>query len=207
LLAPPVWPETPGFDSAPLRWRSEQLNLISYAIDTAPGRLGLLLLERAGPPEESFNGLARAAAVARSAFTAAGAEVVEKIRNVEPSCSVSAATWEGDRLRLAGSGDSTLPYVLRAGRPIPFPAASGAFHAAEITTAPGDLLVLASSGLGAIVFPTRPMAAEKTVQHFGRRAAEGATLPAAFARLVSEWKKAGAMPGSRDVLLLAARRM
>ena len=69
----------------------------------------------------------------------------------------------------------------------------------------GDLLVLASTGLAAMQFSTKPVAPEKSVQHLAR-AAQERPLTAAFAWLVSEWKRAEASPGARDVLLLAARR-
>src|SRR5262249_42946964 len=47
LLNPTAWPPTPGFESAPLRWRSEEPNLAIYAVDSggdpsAP-RLAVLL--------------------------------------------------------------------------------------------------------------------------------------------------------------------
>src|SRR4029077_1868338 len=43
LLLPAVWPETPGFDSAPLRWRSEEPNVALYAVSLAAGRPSLTL--------------------------------------------------------------------------------------------------------------------------------------------------------------------
>ena len=76
---------------------------------------------------------------------------------------------------------------------------------AQCQTAAGDLLVLVSTGLSALQFPGKPVPAEKAVQHLAREA-QGQPLAAAFARIVSEWKRAGVAPGDRDVLLLAARR-
>src|SRR5262249_56588806 len=32
LLLPATWPETPGFESAPLRWRAESPNVAVYAV-------------------------------------------------------------------------------------------------------------------------------------------------------------------------------
>jgi len=56
-----------------------------------------------------------------------------------------------------------------------------------------------------IRFPGKPVPAEKSFQHFARIAA-GQSLAGAFAQVVSEWKKSGCSVGTRDVLLLAARR-
>src|SRR5262249_56318424 len=50
FLAPNVWPATPGFESAPLRWRSGGLNLVSYAGGPGSSRIGFLLLEARPPP-------------------------------------------------------------------------------------------------------------------------------------------------------------
>ena len=54
--------------------------------------------------------------------------------------------------------------------------------------------------------PGKPASPEKAVQRLAR-AAETQPLSAAFAALVSEWKKTGFEPGDRDVLLLAAKRL
>ena len=52
----------------------------------------------------------------------------------------------------------------------------------------------------------KPASPEKAIQRLAR-AAETQPLSAAFATLVSEWKKTGVSPGARDVLLLAAKRL
>ena len=52
----------------------------------------------------------------------------------------------------------------------------------------------------------KPASPEKAVQRLARDA-ETQPLSAAFAALVSEWKKTGFGPGDRDVLLLAAKRL
>ncbi len=208
VLAPHSWPDTPGFDSAPLRWRSEELNLISYDVESGPGLIAFVLLESPLPLEEAFGSLLRAGNAGRGALRASSAaEVVDRVREAEPSCRVAAARWEGDRVFLAADAVSaSVPYLLREGRPVPFPVSErGEILTAESATEPGDLLVLASSGLGLIQFTGKPVPPEKSVQHFAR-AARDQPLPAAFAQMVSEWKRTGTAPGPRDVLLLAARQ-
>lgn len=208
LLAPREWPETPGFQSAPLRWRSEQLNLVSYAVESAPNLIAFLLIESASAPEAAFGALLRARGAGRPLLrNAPCAEVVARVREAEPSCAVTAARWEGDRLSLSCAGPAaSIPFLLRGHRPVPFPLKKkGDVRATETDASPGHLLVMASAGLAEVEFPGKSIPAEKSVQHLAR-AAEGQPLAAAFAQMVSEWKKEGAVPGSRDVLLLAARR-
>jgi putative methionine-R-sulfoxide reductase with GAF domain/predicted Ser/Thr protein kinase len=209
FLAPHVWPDTPGFESAPLRWRSEELNLVSYAVEASPGRIAFLLLESAASAEDAFGALIRAGNAGKPllAQTAPG-EVLERIHAAEPSCSATAALWEGTRVLLAATGDGTsVPYLLRDGRPIPFPVAErSGVETAQSEALPGDLLVLCSTGLAAMQSSAKPVPMEKTIQDFAR-AAKGHSLSAAFAQLVSGWKRAGETPGEKDVLLLAARRL
>jgi putative methionine-R-sulfoxide reductase with GAF domain/predicted Ser/Thr protein kinase len=208
FLAPTAWPETPGFESAPLRWRSEELNLVCFAVAGSAGRIAFLLVESPLPPAEAFGALVRASGAGRPLLaTGAPEEILEKTLEAEPSCSATAAVWERTRVHLAAAGESaSVPFLLREARPLPYPVAERRkIRSAQIDAAAGDLLVLASTGLAAMQFPAKPGAPEKAVQHFAREA-EGQPLPAAFARLVSEWKRAGAAPGERDVLLLAARR-
>ncbi len=208
FLAPTTWPETPGFESAPLRWRSEELNLVCFAVSASAGRIAFLLVESSLPPGDAFGALVRAAGAGRPLLaTTAPEEVLEKILAAEPSCSATAAAWEGARVLLAAAGESaTVPFLLRDARPVPYPVAERRrIKTAQIDAAAGDLLVLASNGLAAMQFAAKPGPPEKAVQHFAREA-EGQPLSAAFARLVSEWKRAGAAPGEKDVLLLAARR-
>jgi hypothetical protein len=78
---------------------------------------------------------------------------------------------------------------------------------AATDTRPGDVLVLASSGL-ARLRPGRTGAAPppgEALSRFGQLA-WGQPLSAAFARLIANWKREGLSTGDRDVLLLAARR-
>jgi hypothetical protein len=208
FLAPGSWPETPGFESAPLRWRSDELNLVSFAVAASAGRIAFLLIESALPPSAAFGSLIRAGNVGRGLLaTAEPAKVVEKTWSAEPGCSVAAALWEGERVRLAAAGDAaSVPFLLREGRPVPFPVAENQrIRTAQIDAAAKDLLLLASTGLDSLQFTAKPIPSEKVVQQFAR-SAQGHPLSGAFAQMVSEWKRAGTSPGQRDVLLLAARR-
>ena len=207
LLNPSAWPETPGFESAPLRWRSEELNATVYAVETGPDALSLLLLEDRRSLEDSIGSLVRASSLGRRLLAAsAPAEIVAQIGAIEPACSVTAARWEGDRLSLAAR-EAPVPYLLRAGRPVPFEvAADGGKREVSLETGKGDLLIINSSGFSALQSTGKPASSDKGILRLAR-SAETQGLSAAFAMLVSEWKKTGVSPGERDVLLLAAKRL
>jgi len=207
LLLPAAWPETPGYESAPLRWRSETPNVALYAVSGAPGRLALLLLEHDGSLEEAIGPLVRASGLGHRLLDGSSpSEIVLAIAAAEPACSVTAARWQEDRLALA-SRLAPVPHLLRFGRPLPFEVReSESLREVELETAKGDMLVIASRGLSELASPGKPASVEKAVQKLAR-AAETQALSAGFAALVSDWKKAGFSPGSRDALLLAARRL
>ncbi len=207
LLLPASWPETPGFESAPLRWHAESPNVVLYAVAPASGRLSFLLLEHPGGLEEAIGPLVRASATGRRLLDgSAPVDVVRGIASVEPSCAATAAQWEGDRLQLAAR-NAPVPYVLRSGRAVPFEVQDGDEGSqVSLAASRGDLLVVCGSGLSGMRSSGKPASAEKAVQHLAR-AAETQPLSAAFAALVSEWKKTGFEPGDRDVLLLAAKRL
>jgi hypothetical protein len=96
--------------------------------------------------------------------------------------------------------------VLRFGRPVPFEVReSGGVAEAVLETAAHDLLLVASRGFFALRSAGKPASPEKDIQRLAR-GCETQSLPAAFTALVTEWKKTGISPGSRDVLLLVARR-
>ncbi len=159
-------------------------------------------------PDAAFGTLLKAGNAGKAALgSGSAAEAVEHVLSVDPACSASAAVWERERVELAAGGRrATVPYVLREGRPVPFPLAERKeLKTAQCPTTAGDLLVLVSTGLSQLQFPGKPVPAEKAVQQLAREA-QGQPLAAAFARIVSEWKRAGVGPGDRDVLLLAARR-
>ncbi len=207
LLNPSTWPETPGFESAPLRWRSEEPGLSVYAVEPRPGGLALLLVEDARDLEEAVGPIVRASRLARQLLsTAAPAELVRRVGELEPGCALTAARWDGEGLALAARG-APVPYLLRFGRPVPFDVReSGGLSEATLETAAGDLLVLASRGLFALQSAGKAASPEKAIQKLAR-ACETQGLPGGFAALVSEWKKTGTAPGERDVLLLAAKRL
>jgi hypothetical protein len=83
---------------------------------------------------------------------------------------------------------------------------SDGMRAVALETAKGDVLVMASNGLSTLQSAGKPASPEKAIQRLARLA-ETQVLSAAFAALVSEWKKTGMSPGARDVLLLAAKRL
>ncbi len=207
LLLPAAWPETPGFDSAPLRWRSEEPNVALYAVSAAEERLALLLLESGDGIEDSIGPLVRASRLGRRLLDASAPdEIVRAIAAAEPACAVTAAAWKGGRIHLAARG-APVPYLLRFGRPVPFELGEfDGMHEVALETAKGDVLVMASNGLSALQSAGKPASPEKAIQRLARLT-ETQTLSAAFAALVSDWKKTGVSPGARDVLLLAAKRL
>jgi serine/threonine protein kinase len=206
LLNPTAWPETPGFESAPLRWRSEEPGVSVYAVDVQPRSLALLLVEDERPLEEAVGPIVRASRLARGLLAGtAPVDIVRQVAALEPDCSVTAARWEGERIAFA-SRNAPVPYLLRFGRPVPFEVReSGGISETSLETAAGDLAVLASRGAFLLESEGKAASAEKAVQKLAR-ACETQALTAAFAGLVSEWKKRGFTPGPRDVLLLAAKR-
>ena len=207
LLNPTVWPATPGFESAPLRWRSEEPNLAVYAVESEPEVLSFLLIEDPRGLEDSIGSLVRASSLGRRLLAAASpTDIVEKVGSSEPSCSIIAARWQGDRVSLAAR-ETPFPYLLRFGRPVPFEIReSGGTQEVSLETGKGDLLVIASGGVAGLQSAGKPTSADKCVVRLAR-AAETQSLSAAFAALVAEWKKTGIRPGSRDVLFLAAKRL
>lgn len=206
LLGPGVWPETPGFESAPLRWRSEALAPVAFWVEFSDGRLAMLVIDHPGPAEDGFSPVARALLAARPHLrSATPRDVVSRVTAAETRCRVAAACWDREEILLAASG-GPLPLVFRDGAPLAFSAEDrAAIHTAQAATVAGDVLLLASSGLSALQFPGKGLREEDLAAGFAR-ACSGRSLPAAFDRMVSEWKKAGAAPGARDLLMLAARR-
>ena len=202
LLVPHVWPDTPGFEATPLRWRTPELSLAAFAVEAGRDRLGFLLLEPIGEPEDSLVELVRGLDAGRRLLASAPPEeVVRRAAPLATGCAISAALWEGNRLFLTTNG-APLPAVLRDGRPVLFPPGS-----TELDMRAGDLLVLASSGLARLraVRASGALSPDDALSRFGRLAWDQ-PLSAAFARLVADWKREGTTTGDRDVVLLAARR-
>ena len=206
-LAPHEWPSTPGFETAPLRWRSDDLHLVAYAVEARPEAVAFLIAETSATSEESLGTLLKALAAGRSRLGASPSDAVERALSAGPSVLAAAARWGKESLLLAAGGPgSSVPYLLREGFPVPFPVSERArFARRPSRRRTGDLLVLASAGLGEMRFPGKPVPPEKSIQHFARTTA-GQTLPGAFAQLVAEWKRMDVSVGPRDVLFLAARR-
>jgi len=207
LLVPTSWPDTPGFETAPLRWRSDHPNVAVYAVEAEPGRLSFLLIESRRELEDQIAELVRCSTLGKRLLPAAPpAEIVEKLGAAEPRCAATAARWEGDRLLLAAR-EAPVPFLLRFGRPVPFELSErDGVREVTLETGRGDLLVVCSSGLSTLESGGKPPAPENGIVRLAR-AAETQALTAAFAALVSEWKKVGIAPGKRDVLLLAAKRL
>jgi|GEM_PF-1754141 len=206
LFEPAAWPGTPGFEASPLCWEAEGGGLAGYAAESSPGALALLLVESTGSPEEQIGPLARALAAGRALMPACEpAEIVERVRQASPSASITAARWEGTRLRLSAAR-AALPFLFREGQGVRLVAdADGARLTAQCESSPGDLLIVASSGLDTLQFEKEWRQPEQVLRDFARTTA-GRSLPAAFARAVSDWRNAGISTGSSDLLLLAARR-
>jgi hypothetical protein len=206
LFAPASWPATPGFESSPLGWGAEDGDLAGYAVEASPGFLGLLLVETTGSLEQQIGPLASALAAGRALLgTVDPAALVASLEASSPSTSVTAARWEGSRLRVAAAR-APLPFLFREGRAVrPAAGGDGARLTAECETASGDLLVAASSGLDRLRFDGEWRAPEQLLEDLAQAAARQ-PLPAAFASAVSDWKNAGISPGTANLLLLAARR-
>jgi serine/threonine protein kinase len=206
LFEPASWPATPGFEAAPLRWEAAEGDFAGYAVEASPGRLGLLLVEATGSPEEQMAPLASALVAGRTLLASAEpSDVVAAAQKTSPAASVTAARWEGSRLRFCAAR-APLAFLFRDGHAVRLsPAVDGERLAAECETAPGDILVVASSGCDRLRFDGEWRAPEQLLEGLAAHAA-GEPLPAAFASAVSEWKKGGIAPGTADVLLLAARR-
>ena len=206
LLGPGTWPRIPGIEAVPLRWESEEGNLVGSAAEASGDFLALLLVESAGDPEEAIGPVARGLAAGRARLAASpAAEVVRNVLDAAPSCSVTAARWSGSLLSLCAA-HAPLPFLLRGGEAVRISAAGeGPRSSAECKTSSGDLLILSSSGLARLRSGEEGRTPERFVKEFARHAARE-PLESAFTRAVSDWRSAGISPGSADVVLLAARK-
>ena len=207
LLNPTTWPETPGFESAPLRWRSEEPGLLVYAVEARAGSLALLLVEDARALEDAV-GPHRPRLAARPLAPPVGGAVGDRpprrrarARHLRDRRPVGRRPDRAGGARRPGA----LPAALRAPRPL-----RGARVRRGFRGRPRDRrgrparprLAAGSSGSSP---PDKAASPEKAVQRLARTC-ETQALSAAFATLVAEWKKAGVSPGARDVFLLAAKR-
>ena len=206
LLAPEAWPASPGFESAALNWDATEGSLIAYAAESGNGFLALLLLEAADVTEVSVRALSGGLAAGRGLLgSATPAEILGRIRKAAPSCSVTAARWQGPRLWLSAAR-APLPFLLREGKTLRLAASENEeCRTATCETMPGDLAIVASSGLERLQFDNTWRPPEQLLEELATAAAAG-PLRTAFDRAVAGWKDAGISPGPADVLLLGARR-
>jgi serine/threonine protein kinase len=206
LLEPAAWPAASGFEATPLRWEAEEANLVAYAADAGAGFFSLLLVEADGALEESVGPVAGALAMGRSLLALASPpEIIEKVRKAAPSCCVTAARWQGSRLRLSASR-APLPFLLRGGKTVGLAASGDGGHlTAECETSPGDLVIVASSGLERVRFETDRRPPEQLLEELAQAATKN-PLHDVLARIMSDWRASGISPGPSDVVLLAARR-
>jgi len=167
----------------------------------------MLLVEDARDLEDSVGPIVRASRAARALLSSAPpSEVLRRAAEADAGCAVTVARWEGDRVALASRG-APVPFLLRFGRPVPFEVRESAgVSEATLETAPKDLLVIASRGFFALQPDGGSTTADQAIQRLAR-GCETQGLSAAFAALVSEWKKLGIAPRERDVLLLATKRL
>lgn len=206
LLEPAVWPQTPGFDSARLLWRSDTLALLACAVESTPGNLALMLLEAPGTPAAGLAVLARSLAAGRAMLAdSSPADVVSAMRRVEPTCAVAAARWMAGRLAVCSAG-AAAPCLLREAEILPGPATSADDAVStDYDTIAGDLLLMASSGFDEAGLQSSSRPPGSGARDFAR-AARGKPLSAALETLVLPWKGPGVSPAPRDTLFIAARR-
>jgi putative methionine-R-sulfoxide reductase with GAF domain/predicted Ser/Thr protein kinase len=198
LLAPARWPETPGYESAPLRWSSEAATPIAYDVRRAGSALVVALAEQEGDIGAGLAGVL--AAVERARRIGAEEELAAAFEDlVSPPERVVLARLHPDRVEFAASAGTSLPFLYRDRRPVPFASrAQGRLTRAEAECRAGDLVLVPSRG-----------ALELSGGAMGRAAAlaERADLEGAFTELVSGWKADGKSPGSADALILGFRRL
>jgi hypothetical protein len=204
MLSPAQWPETPGFESEPLRWRSPTPHLLGYEAAYRDEFLTLALAEDSRPLAEGIFDLLAAISELRSRGSgpALGPVVASIGRRVER---VVAARLGKDAIELYASG-ATLPFLFRSGRPCPFESErDGDLRRARVPLTPGDLVLIPSEGLVSVL-GDRTGELESHLQRAAKLAATG-TIAGTFTDLVARWKAEGKSPGTQDLLLLGARKL
>ena len=206
LLSPARWPETPGFESAPLRWRSSRPQLLAFDVLASKDGATMVLLEEEGEVAERVGDLVRALTELRSARDE---ELLpaEWAASLSPlASSIAIARLMPGGVRLAAAGSAPFPHVFRSGFPVPFEIRrDGAAAEAAVALEAGDLVFLASSGVG-LLQGNRPGSLEAELALAAKFVSRG-DLTAGYTELMSSWKGDGLSPGPRDVLLLGARKL
>jgi putative methionine-R-sulfoxide reductase with GAF domain/predicted Ser/Thr protein kinase len=203
LLSPAQWPEAPGFESEPLRWRSAGPHLLGYDAACQDGSLTLALAEDSRPLADGIFDLLSVMSELRSRGpgSALGPLVASLGRRVER---VVAARLSPGEIELSASG-AALPFLFRDGRPYPFDSKQeGGLRTARVPLRPRDLVLIPSEGL-VTALGDRSGELESQLQR-AAKLAESGTIAGTFTDLVARWKAEGKHPGPRDLLLLGARK-
>ena len=203
LLSPGEWPATPDFDSAPLRWRAATTGLLGFDAIQHDGSLILFLAEDMRPAEQGI-----AEMLATMAEFRAKAPLFP-LESILPALSRRAARLSAAKLSSAEAEiwaiGAPLPSIFGRGRPTPFSADENAGLAcARVPLSAGDLVLIGSAGLGAMIGGPRRDADEQLQR--AARSTEKDSLSGAFTDLVQRWKGEGRQPGEIDVVILGARR-
>ena len=202
LLSPADWPETPGFESGPLRWRSETGHLLGYGRLDDEKALTLFLAEDERGVTEGLCDLLGTMAQLRAHGAEPGlGSVVAASGARTPRITAARLTEKSAEFFAVGA---PLPFLFRGGRPHPFPThEEGRLRHSLVPLEPRDLVLLSSKGLDLLF--SEPEDLERQLRR-AARLAEIESLSEAFTDLVSKWKSEGRTPRNRDILLLGARR-
>jgi len=203
LLSPSEWPETPGFDSAPLRWRPTATGLLGFDAVQRENGLTLFVAEDDRAPDQGIADLIATMAEFRSRVGSDPLAPLLESLSRRP-VRLAAARLTSDQAELAAAG-APLPSILSRGRPVPFPSERAErVLRASAPLGPGDLVFTVSHGLESM-FGAGTHGVDEQLQR-AARLAEQDSLSAAFTDLVSRWKGEGRRPGDRDVVILGARK-
>ena len=203
LLAPGVWPQTPGFESAPLRWRRRRSTSFPIGLNRGPAAspsssssIPPRRRRLCRPLEGVFGGRAH---LPRHAFRRRrqGPFGRSGLRVTRPP---------GKGKSSARRGRRASPIMLRAGLHVPLSRRrNGGVQTAETPAVKETSWSSPRAEFPRSASPESPgpprspcSASPAPRRAIALRSVRGAGL---------EWKKAGSSPGPRDVLLLAARRL
>jgi putative methionine-R-sulfoxide reductase with GAF domain len=203
ILAPRQWPSIPGFESEPLRWRSETPHLLAFDAVAGPAGTAIVLVEDGRDVADGIGDLVTSISDARSA--AGSAPLRELVGSIGRRLgSVSIARISPARAELACSG-APLPFIFRGGRILPFPAEEiGSVTHGSIALEPEDILLILSRGVGELAgSPPQPL--EKEAHRAAQLAGRSESMSAGLTELISLWKGENRHPGARDALVIGAR--